>query len=234
MTTLPTRQRARKYPHAHDYYVWSQVAFSSTQELMFEESAGEFTEWATLDVEALALPALWQQSALQRGLEEGIKDAIAQRLATVDVLHRHVAVLQTRVEQLSAEMDVWRPVLRELSNVLPRTQELINALAKNYAQVQRIATRSSSDWIPVGSFAPEAYDVIQPITVVVSPCADEFEAGIVDINTYSTGDTLEEAVTNLKSYLLDLFDRYCETPDEQLGPEPLRQKAYLLSHVRRR
>jgi len=152
----------------------------------------------------------------------------------IESLSQRVDQIQQSVELLQRDVVELVPIVRESSGTLPLVRGLADSLKQCIESIRRVAQRPTSDWIPIGSFAPEPYEVTQTITVVVSPVGDEFEAGIVDINAYTTGDTSEEAVRNLKSYLLDLFDRYSEIADEQLGPEPLRQKAYLLGHVRRR
>ncbi len=75
------------------------------------------------------------------------------------------------------------------------------------------------------------YKVLHPMTSVVVPCDDGFEAALYDVNLYSTGETQEEAVSSLKSLLLDVFDHLTGQDDDLLGPEPLKQKKFLIEHI---
>ena len=86
-------------------------------------------------------------------------------------------------------------------------------------------------WVPVESFAPEPYEVLRRFTAVVTPLEEGFEAGFYDANIHASGDTEQEAVENLKSLLLDYFDRLNDLDDSELGPEPKRQKRILNVHI---
>lgn len=91
-----------------------------------------------------------------------------------------------------------------------------------------------SIWIPIESFAPEPYEVLRPFTAVITPLEEGFEAGFFDANIYASGDTEEEALTNLKSILLDMYDRLAQLDESQLGPGPAKQKQMLTLHIRKR
>ena len=87
---------------------------------------------------------------------------------------------------------------------------------------------------PIQSFTPEPYEVLLPFTAVVKPCDDGYEASFFDANIHSSGDTEEEAISNLKSAILDMFDRLSDLAgQEKLGPEPTRQLQVLRRHVSR-
>lgn len=120
---------------------------------------------------------------------------------------------------------------RVLSSVNQRVQHLETLLASVLQQISRF---KRSLWVPIDSFAPEPYEVLVPLTVVVAPYEDEFEASFFEGNLHATGDTEEEAIQSLKGILLDAFDRLLELSDEQLGPAPLSQKRTLMRHIRRR
>jgi hypothetical protein len=81
--------------------------------------------------------------------------------------------------------------------------------------------------VPINSFAPEKYDLLKPILVSVQAVDDEFEAGWFDANIHTAGENEEEAVSNLKSLILDYFDGFSKEPSEKLGPEPTRQLTVL-------
>ena len=88
--------------------------------------------------------------------------------------------------------------------------------------------------VPIQSFAPEPYEVLRPFAAVVKPAGDGYEASFFDANIHSSGDTEEEALSNLKSAILDVFDRLSDLePKGKLGPEPARQLQVLGFYVNR-
>ncbi len=89
-------------------------------------------------------------------------------------------------------------------------------------------------WVPITSFAPEPYDLIRQIPVVVQASEEGFVAGFFDANVHAAGDTEEEAVRNLKSLILDVFDSLSAEPLATLGPEPRRQLAVLQEFLAKR
>jgi len=99
-------------------------------------------------------------------------------------------------------------------------------------KVAELTLPKQTIWVPVESFAPEPYEVLRRFTAVVTPLEEGFEAGFYDANIHASGDTEQEAVENLKSLLLDYFDRLNELDDSVLGPEPSRQKRILNIHIR--
>ena len=88
--------------------------------------------------------------------------------------------------------------------------------------------------VPITSFAPEPYDVIRQIIAVVQSSEEGYIAGFFDANVYAFGDTEEEALRNLKSMILDVFDSLSREPDPTLGPEPRRQLAVFREFIVRR
>jgi hypothetical protein len=85
--------------------------------------------------------------------------------------------------------------------------------------------------VPINTFAPEKYDLLKPILVSVQAVDDEFEAGWFDANIHTTGENEEEAVSNLKSLILDYFDSFSKEPNEKLGIEPQRQFAVIKTFI---
>ena len=92
---------------------------------------------------------------------------------------------------------------------------------------------STGFWVPITTFAPEPYDLLRQIVVVIHPNETGHTAGFFDANIHASGDTEEEALRNLKSLILDTFDALSAEPPGQLGPEPKRQLAVLREFVRR-
>jgi hypothetical protein len=88
--------------------------------------------------------------------------------------------------------------------------------------------------VPVGSFSPEPYDVLKTILVSVHSIEGGFSASWFDANIHASGDNEEEAVSSLKSLVLDFFDTYSNEPVGALGPEPARQLAVLREYLRKK
>lgn len=86
-------------------------------------------------------------------------------------------------------------------------------------------------WVPITSFAPEPYEVIRHIPAVVQVCEGGFTAGFFDANIHASGDTEEEALCNLKSLILDVFESLQTESAANLGPEPARQLAVLREFI---
>jgi hypothetical protein len=102
--------------------------------------------------------------------------------------------------------------------------------------VKKLDLRSqpqSSLWVPIQSFAPEPYEILKPITAVITPVEDGFEAGLFDANLFSTGDTEVEAIQNLKSMILETYSTLDQLGDSKLGPGPLRQRNVLSTLIRK-
>ena len=87
--------------------------------------------------------------------------------------------------------------------------------------------------IPIATLAPEPYELVRAIPVVVQPAGGEFIAAFFDANISTAGDTQEEAVANLRSLLLDMFEYLESEPPEALGPEPTRQLGVLRAFLTR-
>jgi predicted RNase H-like HicB family nuclease len=69
---------------------------------------------------------------------------------------------------------------------------------------------------------------------VIQPSEEGFSAGFFDANIHASGDTEEEALRNLKSLILDVFDSLSAEPPKDLGPQPARQLAVLNEFVAKR
>ncbi|MGA2863667.1 MAG: hypothetical protein ABSF95_04180 [Verrucomicrobiota bacterium] len=93
---------------------------------------------------------------------------------------------------------------------------------------------SQTTIIPIDSFTPEPYDLLKTILASVRYVEGSFSASWFDANIHSSGDNEEDAVSNLKSLILDFFDRLSNEPKERLGPEPARQLAVLSEYLQKR
>ena len=87
--------------------------------------------------------------------------------------------------------------------------------------------------VAIQTFAPEPFEPIRDLSVVVTPDGEGFVATLFDANIATGGDTPEEAVADLKGLILAHFRDFEAGVDEHLGPAMLRQKAVLDSLIRR-
>ena len=86
--------------------------------------------------------------------------------------------------------------------------------------------------IPITTLAPEPYRILRDIPAIVEPTTDGFIATFSDANISASGDTPEEAVSNLRSLILDTFEYLVSEPPDSLGPEPARQLAVLRAFLK--
>jgi len=64
-------------------------------------------------------------------------------------------------------------------------------------------------------------DVLQPIPIVVEESEGEIIARYPEVELFAVGDTESEALLNLKSAIVDLYNDLSETPKDKLGRLPL-------------
>jgi predicted RNase H-like HicB family nuclease len=112
----------------------------------------------------------------------------------------------------------------------PSSAVVLNEIREIKAELRR---RVETILIPIATLAPEPYELVREIPAVVQPAGDEFIATFFDANISTAGDTQEEAVANLRSLLLDMFEYLESEPPEALGPEPARQLGVLRAFLKR-
>lgn len=95
-------------------------------------------------------------------------------------------------------------------------------------------SKSVSIIVPITTFAPEPFELLKEIKVVVRPCGDEFLASFFDANVNTTGCNETDAVNSLKEMLLRRFDYLDHMPMAKLGPAMVKQIAVLRTFIRRR
>ncbi|HYN19458.1 MAG TPA: hypothetical protein VE078_00745 [Thermoanaerobaculia bacterium] len=105
---------------------------------------------------------------------------------------------------------------------LDRLEEAVRALS------ERIDTVT----IQISTLAPEPYELLRPIPVLIRLSGDEFVASFMEANVNASGETQQEAFENVKSLILDVFDSLRSHPAEKLGPEPTRRLAVLRNFIR--
>jgi hypothetical protein len=115
-----------------------------------------------------------------------------------------------------------------------RIERIEQLLDKVLSKMERFDSLRRGIWVPIETFVPEPYDVLKPLTAVVTAANGGFEAGLYEANLYAYGDTEAEAIAELKTVALETFDRLTELSEDQLGTGPARQKTVLTAHIARR
>jgi dCTP deaminase len=88
--------------------------------------------------------------------------------------------------------------------------------------------------VDMNTLDSDALVLIKPIPIVIGSSEEEFTASFFDANVNMTGDTQEEALSNLRSFIEDLFEELTAAGDGGLGPGPARQFRVLREYVRAR
>ena|SRR6266705_1664101 len=122
---------------------------------------------------------------------------------------------------------------QKVSELCHRLEKAEGALLDVVNRLESSAKQQRPLWVPIESFAPEPYEILRPITAVVTPVEDGFEAGLFDAKLFSTGDTEVEALDNLKSMIIETYSAFEQLGDSKLGPGPLRQQKVLATLIRR-
>lgn len=113
------------------------------------------------------------------------------------------------------------------------TRERLSKIERELAVLQSKIVGNETYSVPIESLAPDPIAVRKTISMVIRPSDGEFLATFFDANISTTGDTPEEAIGNLKSLIVDIFENL-ETNERVLGPEPKRQLAVLRDFLKRR
>ncbi len=106
-------------------------------------------------------------------------------------------------------------------------------------RIQRLEEVPHPILVPINTFAPLPFEALHPILVVVEPVVDdsgepcEYIATFTDGAVSVTGDTIEEAVSLLKSRMATQYKLLARVPRDKLGRIPQRQLEALESVMRR-
>jgi predicted RNase H-like HicB family nuclease len=86
--------------------------------------------------------------------------------------------------------------------------------------------------VPIQSLAPEPVELLKPIQTLLQQSGEDYVATFLDANINASGETQEEAITNLKDVIVGSFDAL-EASSDKLGPGPSRQLAVLRQFLNR-
>ncbi len=129
---------------------------------------------------------------------------------------------RSALDTVALDHDVFQMVFDQLFSETRANTERIETLEQDVARL-KAAELGPGLQVPVTTFVPEPYDVRKTIIVTIRPDETGFVASFFDANIHASGDIEEEALRNLKSLILDVFDSLCAEPTGKLGPEPKRQ-----------
>jgi hypothetical protein len=159
----------------------------------------------------------------------GEATVLTERISYGDLARRGELIRELLQQQLGTIFGHSRG-LDEIRHELTSLSRLLEALTVEVEQLTGDLVQTVC--IPLRSFAPERFDVATPIDIVISPEEDGFQASFLDGNLHAYGETKEEALSNIKSAILDTYQRLRELPDARLGRSLLRQKQVLNHHLR--
>jgi len=113
------------------------------------------------------------------------------------------------------------------------------ALSDLRRRVHALEGRPQDLIVPINTLANESLELIRPVNVLVEPVigehgeADEYLATFVDASIGASGDTVEEAVANLKDRLITTY-QVLESMSHRLGPQVRGQLQALRAVIRER
>lgn len=94
-------------------------------------------------------------------------------------------------------------------------------------------TKRSPFVAPIVTLAPEPYELSRPLNIVLTQVDDGFIASFPEANLGSSGDTMYEAIDNLKDLILTVYREFETEEDDSLGPAILKQKKILFDLIKR-
>ncbi len=153
---------------------------------------------------------------------------------SLNAVNATAAQQQGYIELLEAQVKAVFGRTQKFDRLCERVERIEGMLGTVLKTLTQTIGPKQSIVIPIQSLAPEPYEILQPFSAVVIPGEGGFEAGFFDAEIFASGDTEEEAVWNLKSTIIDTYDRLSELSDAHLGPGPARQKQILSAYIRKK
>lgn len=132
----------------------------------------------------------------------------------------------------------WVALQDLLGAILPKYREAarIEAIEKEFVLLkQRMLEleQMASLVVPVQTFSPEPYEITTPFHVVVNAEDDQWVATWFDANLNASGDTREEAISNLKDIIVAVFESLSGHSADRLGRGPAKQLQVLRKFIRK-
>ncbi|HLG14538.1 MAG TPA: dCTP deaminase [Blastocatellia bacterium] len=144
-------------------------------------------------------------------------------------IHRDLLDIQAPLKDIAA----WGS---EFASLVRLQQSGVGAITAAVSELKTVhsISHASGVAVPITAMGMGPFELIRDITAVVQSADGGFTATFFDANISTSGETQEEAVSNLRSLLEEVFEDLEAEPVEKLGPEPLRQLALLKRFIRRR
>lgn len=155
-----------------------------------------------------------------------LAEDIFDDILVANVVGRQTTTVEEQVRAVFGYTKQFDELCRRVESLEAKIEQVLKRLSE-------LSAARTSFMVPIETLAPESYEILRPFTVVVTECEGGFEANLFDAGVFSSGETEEEAIANLKDTLIDTFDRLNELADTQLGPGPLRQKQVLNKYIRK-
>lgn len=112
--------------------------------------------------------------------------------------------------------------------------EVSQAILEELQQIRSLLNRRfDATLIPITTLAPEPYRLHRDIPVMLHAVESGFTATFFDANVSTSGDTEEEAISNLRSLIVEIFEYLDAESPEALGPEPTRQLHVLRDFIQK-
>lgn len=128
-----------------------------------------------------------------------------------------------------------RSVERQVSAIGPRLLRLQGQLDRIEASVDELRAEKSnlhySTWLTMVAADGRQLGVTAPIPVVVQELDGEWMASWLEADVKGLGDDLTEALIGFQRELIDLFNDLTSTPEDELGPLPMRWLRLLRQHL---
>ncbi|MBM3234925.1 hypothetical protein FJZ31_01370 [Candidatus Poribacteria bacterium] len=103
------------------------------------------------------------------------------------------------------------------------------------AFLNRIAEFTEALKVPhtifISDLRHDKYKLTQPIPVSIEYEDDTVIVSFYDVDVYGTGDDIQEAITDLCSQIIEVYELYSQNVN-RLGPVPTREWKYLQTIVR--
>lgn len=157
-------------------------------------------------------------------LAENIILTVAHHEPAASVVTRQTGTVEEQLRAVFGYAKLFDQLCRRVESLEAKIEQVLNRLGE-------LSSARKSFLVPIETLAPEPYEILRPLTVVITECEGGFEASLFDASIFASGETEEEAFANLKETLIDTYDRLNELSDTQLGPTPLRQKQLLNKYI---
>jgi hypothetical protein len=133
---------------------------------------------------------------------------------------------------LREAIDSFAEIAAEKHQILVRIVSFEKRISELGIQVEKLR-ESRAQEVHIATFAPDPFVALREIPVLLEPTDDGYIATFFDAEISTVGVTQEQAFSNLKSLLVDMFESL-EEDEAILGPGPAKQLAALKSVMQRR